>query len=726
MAASILVVDDNPANLGSLEALLKDTGADIVKAHSGNQALLELLSREFALVLLDIQMPTMDGFETAQLIRSRDKTRHLPIIFLTAFHRSETNVLQGYSLGAVDFLFKPIVPEILRSKVVFFLELHAKNLEIRRQTELLHSAEKREHERNLAEQRQRYERALLQEEAERERRIAEAHRLRTEELERAQDAMRRSAQRLELLADSANRLLVAPHPELEVQTLCGDMARHLGLEAYFHYGLEEDGRLSLRGHRGLSEDVTAQFERVAMGQGLCGQVAAERSRAVVDTQHPLVIRPPSIVHAGHFAAAACFPLLAQDRLLGVLGFATRSERTFEGDELAMMQAFCDQLAVALDRARLISALQDSDRRKDEFLAMLGHELRNPLAPIRNALEVFRLRGGEDPKMQRAVKATERQVRQMVRLVDDLLDVSRITRGKVELRRERVFVADVVELAVHATESLFASRGQTLTVNLPQEPLMLDADSARLAQVLGNLLQNAAKYSDAGAKTELSVLRDAGEVVVRVRDQGIGLRPQMLNKVFDLFVQEAPASDRALGGLGIGLTLVKRLVEMHGGTVRARSEGLGHGSEFEVRLPVLQETLPAAEALESAVAADPLAPLDILLVEDNPDIRETMRDLLELQGHRVTEAGDGVAGVEKLLAEKPKLALVDIGLPGLDGYEFAERVRKAEGGLSTRLVALTGYGTADARQRAIASGFDEHLVKPISAEDLLRVLRRFAP
>lgn len=714
MSASILVVDDNPANLGSLEALLKDTGAEIVKAHSGNQALLELLSREFALVLLDIQMPAMDGFETAQLIRSRDKTRHLPIIFLTAYHRSETNVLQGYSLGAVDFLFKPIVPEILRSKVVFFLELHAKNLEIRRQAELLREAQKRE-----------YERALLQEEAVRERRIAEAHRLRSEELMRAQEASHRSTQRLELLADSANRLLVAPHPELEVEALCGDMVRHLGLDAFFHYGLEEDGRLALRGHEGLSPEVEAQFARMGIGEGLCGQVAAERTRAVVDRLHPLEVRPPSIIVSSGFAAAACFPLLAQDRLLGVLGFATRSERTFLGDELSMLQAYCDQLAVALDRARLISELRDSDRRKDEFLAMLGHELRNPLAPIRNAVEVFRMRGGEDPTLLRAVKATERQVRQMVRLVDDLLDVSRITRGKVELRRERVLLADVVDLAVHATEDLFSDRGQSVIVTLPEEPVLLNADAARLAQVVGNLLQNAAKYSDSGARTELSAWREGDEVVLCVRDQGIGLRPQMLNKVFELFVQEAPTSDRALGGLGIGLTLVRRLVEMHGGQVRARSEGPGMGSEFEVRLPVALELSAAAEALEAAVVADDPAPLDILLVEDNADIRETMRDLLELQGHRVSEAGDGLAGVEKLLSEKPRLALVDIGLPGLDGYQFAERVRKEGAAVSTRLVALTGYGTADARQRAIASGFDEHLVKPISADELLRVLRRFS-
>jgi CheY-like chemotaxis protein len=356
--------------------------------------------------------------------------------------------------------------------------------------------------------------------------------------------------------------------------------------------------------------------------------------------------------------------------------------------------------------------------------MLAHELRNPLAPVRHALEVIRLRMWQDDIIQRAISSADRQVAHMTRLVDDLLDVSRITRGKVELKPIPVPLTDVVEGAVQACEPIINQRRHELSISLPSETVMLNVDPTRLTQVVANLLHNAAKYTPSGGRIQLNAERQGDELMLSVRDNGIGLRPEMLHRVFELFVQVDPGSDRAQGGLGLGLTLVHSLVEMHGGSVSARSEGLAKGSEFIVRLPLPPEA-PAALALPGMVktaAFNKLRPLHILLVEDNPDIRETLKDLLELHGHRVEEASDGRSAVELVLSQRPQVALVDIGLPELDGYKVAELVRSSVGGTTTRLVALTGYGHPEDRKRALEAGFDAHLVKPVSSDDLSQVLK----
>jgi signal transduction histidine kinase/DNA-binding response OmpR family regulator len=719
MPVDILAVDDNEQNLKSISLLLADLGANVIAARSGNDALLKLLEHDFALILLDVQMPGLDGFETANLIRLRDRNRHTPIIFVTAFDRTEQALLQGYARGAVDFLFKPIVPEILRSKVSFFLELYRKTEEARRQAEMLRAVERREHERRLEEARQKYERALLDEEMQRERKVAEALKLRADQLsqlleenQHAQKVLKHNNERLKLLADIAGELLSHVDPEAQIPELLARVTTHLELEAHLVYRSDASGALVLQAAHGVRPtEALRQLDPASISAG---------RPEVIDSAS----LPPGDPLAGTGLVWIHAPVATPQRVLGAILCGTHRPRTLGTEEISLVQLFASQVAAALDRAQLIFELRDSDRRKDEFLAMLGHELRNPLAPIRNSLELFRLRGkgSEDEIFHRALAATERQVAHMTRLVDDLLDVSRITRGKVQLRKAPVDLSTVVEQAVHASEHLIRQRQHELVVKLPDGPVVLDADANRLTQVFGNLLQNAAKYTEPGGHIALEVIRDGAALISRVTDDGIGLKPERIAHIFEPFVQEDPSTDRSLGGLGLGLTLVKSLVEMHGGTVDAYSEGPGKGSRFEVRLPLtdaLEAVLPAAKL----APADGPRPLTILLAEDNPDIRSTMRDLLELNGHRVFEAADGVHAVELALAERPRVALVDIGLPGFDGYRVAELLRAAAGMADTRLVAVTGYGTEDARQRAKAAGFDAHLVKPIALDDLNRILQQ---
>jgi signal transduction histidine kinase/DNA-binding response OmpR family regulator len=725
---AILVVDDTPANLQATWALLETTGAELVTASSGQEALRQLLARDFAVILLDVQMPDLDGYQAAQLIRARDRSRHTPIIFVTAYTPSQTNVLRGYGLGAVDFLFKPVVPEILTAKVAVFLELHGQREELRRQAELLREGERREYERALSDARQRHQAELLKKEMERERKVAEALDLRARELAQlvrekatAEAALRRNNERLQLLADTADALLREEDPLQVLAVHYRHLGELLGFEVQLQYAFDEkSGALKLVEHHGIRDLVPEGLTQVPPGGGAIGRLFEEPSRitlAIADTPLDEPLRQLGLRHV------TCLPMLTPRRLCGSLVFGSRTTQGPDPEGLAVLQLLADQAAVSVERARLVAELREADRRKNEFLAMLGHELRNPLAPVNNALEVLRLRCPPDKLVQRALAASARQVRHMTRLVDDLLDVSRITRGKVELRREKIELTSVVEQALHESEQLLRARGHTLELHLPEAPVVLEADPNRLIQVLANLLLNAAKYTDPGGRVCLRARQDGAWLELRVGDSGVGIAKEMLEGIFDMFVQVDPGADRSQGGLGLGLTLVKTLVELHGGTVSAHSLGVGEGAEFVVRLPLPDQPTQAQALAAPTASMSATAPrrLNILLVEDNEDIRLTMRDLLELQGHQVNEVGDGLAAVERLLADPPHLALVDIGLPGIDGYRVAEQFRAARNTVRTRLVALTGYGSQEARNKALAAGFDAHLVKPISAEELWRVL-----
>ena len=370
--------------------------------------------------------------------------------------------------------------------------------------------------------------------------------------------------------------------------------------------------------------------------------------------------------------------------------------------------------------RLAAELSAAHRRKDEFLATLAHELRNPLAPIRNGLQLMKLAGGQAATVEQARSMMERQLTQMVRLVDDLVDVSRISRDKVELKREQVELAAVVNSAVETSRPLVEQMGHQLTVTLPDQPVVVDADLTRLAQVFLNLLNNAAKYSDRGGNIQLIVERQGSDVVVTVKDTGIGIDADQLPRIFEMFMQVDRSLEKSQGGLGIGLTLVKRLVEMHGGRVEAKSEGPGKGSEFVVRLPVVIEP---SKARQSGDEAEQLVKSSqrILVVDDNRDGADSLSEMLKIMGNDTRTAYDGQEGVDVAGAFRPDVLLLDIGLPKLNGYEACRRIREQPWGKDVVLIAVTGWGQDDDRRRSQEAGFDHHMVKPVDPQALIKML-----
>jgi PAS domain S-box-containing protein len=386
-------------------------------------------------------------------------------------------------------------------------------------------------------------------------------------------------------------------------------------------------------------------------------------------------------------------------------------------------------AVARDiseRLRLIEELREHDRRKDEFLATLAHELRNPLAPIRNGLQILRLASDDKHAIEQARTVMERQVQQAVRIIDDLLDVSRIARNKLRLHQERIDLAKVVQHAVEISRPQIEAAGHELSLNLPSEPIYVHADAARLAQVFSNLLNNAAKYTEPGGRIGITLLRQNGTSVVTVKDTGIGIPAEHLPHVFEMFVQFDRSLERSQGGLGIGLTLSKRLVEMHGGEIEAHSDGPKQGSEFVVRLPALSAP-PADKPATAPCEGQPASgQCKVLVVDDNQDAAESLRILLRIMGHHVITANDGEKALELVASYKPDLVLLDISLPKVDGYEVARRIRQSNIGPDVKIIALTGWGQEEDKRRSKQAGFDEHLVKPVEPAVLEELLLRLCP
>ena len=543
----ILVVDDNQTNLVAIEAALSPLGRTLVLAHSGVEALARLLEQDFALIILDVAMPGMDGFETAKLVRTRERNRATPIIFITGLSWQDDAVLRGYELGAFDFLMKPIRPEVLRAKATVFVQLQERTIELAQKAEELRRAQARAHERELQAQRRRFE----------------------------------------------------------------------------------------------SEVMEHQMQQLA----------------------------------------------------------------------------------------------ETDRRKDEFLAILSHELRNPLQPLQTAVEV--LEHDPDAPVPARIRAIiQRQVHHITRLVDDLLDIARLNAGKLELRREPVTLASIVEEATQACGPAIEGRKHELVVAGSDAPVTVYGDPVRLVQAVCNLLQNAAKYTEPGGKIRIEHGADGDRAFIRVIDNGRGIPQELVPTIFEMFVQERTTSDGA-GGLGLGLGLVKRLVEMHGGTVRAVSPGEGRGSTFEISLALgrspdrtagrgaLDETAdrPAPDRAPAVRAgtAPGARSLRTVVCDDSTDLRELVADLLRLRGHEVALVEDGPAAVELICRERPDVALIDIGLPDMDGYEVARQVRAKLADRTPRLIAMTGFGSASDRTAASEAGFDAHIVKPASADQILRAL-----
>ena len=443
------------------------------------------------------------------------------------------------------------------------------------------------------------------------------------------------------------------------------------------------------------------------GRDLCAQIKSE------PTTSQIVVLQTSASHIDMRHRVASLDAGADGYLIAPM----------EPEELvANVRALLRMRRAEHERQKALDALREADRRKDEFLAMLAHELRNPLAPIRNAVEILRI-SPDRPVRERARELIGRQVQHMSRLVDDLLEVSRITQRKVVLQRSVVKLASILETAVEVVRPAFEAQDQTLVVSVPEGDIWLDVDAVRLSQVVGNLLHNATKFTPVGGRIALEVALGGEVLEISVTDDGMGIAPEVLPTVFDLFSQADRSLERSQGGLGIGLSLVKGLVEMHGGTVEAKSAGAGKGSRFTIRLPFAK--LHANAPAQAARRGGKTLPRRILVVEDNPDSAEAMLLLLEGFGHDVTVVHDGNEAVEVAKRLAPEIILLDIGLPGIDGYEIARRLRGMPETRAARLIAVSGYGQQKDRARSRDAGFDLHLVKPVDPSKLTEAINAVA-
>ena len=689
--ANILVVDDRPDKHVVFRAILDELEQNLYTATSGEEALRHVLQRDFAVILLDVNMPGLDGLETAALIRSRTKSAHIPIIFITADYTDEMRISRGYSLGAVDYLSSPVVPEILRSKVRVFVDLF-----------LLAEQAKRRAEEHLA---------LAEERAARS--AAERANARFAFLAQASAALARSLE-FDPTAKELMRLVVPFLADAAALTFPGEE----GIEARTEVAWSS----ALTGEPLCSESVPAVEcswwrDAIARVQGS----GVSESFPDLSAPHPTSASTgapaaqPEIPRGSPLHSLVIIPLLARGRTIGVISLGTTSAgRTIDADLVAVASDVASRAAIALDNALLYRKIHDQDRRKNEFLAMLSHELRNPLAPITNAVHVLQINDTDAKRHDWAREVIGRQVRQLSRLVDDLLDVSRITQNKIDLKIEAVDVAEVVAVAVETVRPLIDAQEHALSVLLPEQPMRIRGDFARLAQVLANLLNNAAKYTDRKGRIALTAEQEGAEIVFRIRDSGIGIPASALPTIFELFTQVEQTLDRAQGGLGIGLTLVERLVQMQGGSVSAFSAGKNLGSEFTVRLPAMpvdQRVAAGRRAAERYAASNP-GEFAVLIVDDNRDATDSMAMLLAMEGYDVRVAYDGPQALDAVRTARPDVILLDIGLPGMDGFQVAQRVRADPANSSIVIVAVSGYGQEEHRSRSSQAGCDHHLVKPI--------------
>jgi signal transduction histidine kinase len=702
-SVNILVVDDRPDKLMALEVVLADLGQNVVTALSGREALRRLLDHDFAVILLDVDMPEMDGFETAHLIRQHKKSAHTPIIFVTAFS-DDLLAARGYSVGAVDYILTPVVPEILRTKVGVFVELFKKTEEIKRHAEERVTLAREQAARSAAEEATR--RATF---------LAEASTVLASSLD------------LDTTLRGLARVVVPFLADLSVVALGNDPQ---SVDSIDLAGNDPVQGLTTRSLANTDE-IPAPLWRILQSVWATGKPAYLPDFSMAAAQD----RIPADGTANHtngqssplfdIQSLIVLPVLARGHILGVLALGCgHSRRGYLPSDLSLARDLTLRAANALDNARLYRNIREADRQKNEFLAMLSHELRNPLAPIRNALEIFRMSNLEDSTLVESREIIERQVQQLARIVDDLLDIFRISQHKIALHKEPLDLAALVRTTTEDHRRPLEGRGLLLTLELPCDPMWVLADRVRLTQVLSNLLQNAARFTNAGDRVSVRVVRNSEVpgVTVTVQDTGIGIAPEMLPTVFETFTQADRSLDRNRGGLGLGLALVKGLVELHGGKILALSGGLAQGAEIGFWLP------PTEQPKETVPSAPPEVPstkaMRILIVEDNNDTARTLQLFLRRCGHEVTVAQSGPDGIKAAQNWGPEVVLCDLGLPEMDGFEVAGTLRRESATASIPLIAVSGYGQEEDRKRSMAAGFDLHLTKPVDPVELQRLLAGF--
>jgi signal transduction histidine kinase/ActR/RegA family two-component response regulator len=494
------------------------------------------------------------------------------------------------------------------------------------------------------------------------------------------------------------------------------------------------GHLVAQASHGFSAASLIDFARVTPGPGggSSGNAFAAKCRWIIeDTETDALFEPfRESARAAGFRAVHSTPIVTRDgALLGVVSVHFAARRRPSKRDMQVADVCACHAADAIEASRGLSEmkkveneLRELDQRKNEFLATLAHELRNPLAPLRNGLEVMRLAAGNPATVEKARGMMERQLAQMVHLVDDLLDVSRVSRGKVELRREQVELASVLRSALETSQPLMTERGHELVIDIAPQRVMVNADMMRLSQVFWNLLNNAAKYTEPGGRIEMRLTATGGEASVSIRDNGIGIPREMQSRVFDIFTQVDRSLEKSQGGLGIGLSIAKRLVEMHGGTITVASGGHRKGSEFVVRLPATLESRPGGGNRAGPLAAAKVARHRILVADDNADSATTLSLMLEVMGNEVLVANDGQEAVDFAASFNPDTILMDIGMPRMNGYEACEKIRAMPGADGIYMVALTGWGQDEDKARSHAAGFDRHLVKPVEPLTLERMIR----
>ena len=643
--ASILLVDDQPARLLTYEAILSGLEVNCVRAHSGAEALEKLLTQQFAVILLDVQMPDIDGFEVARLVRQHPRLERMPIIFVTGVNVGQLDVLRGYEVGAIDYIAVPVVPEILRSKVAVLIELYQRRAELQRlNTELA-----------LA-------RSQLAEELSRD----------TADHRRTEAALRDSERVFKALVENATV----------------GVARN-----------SVDGKF-LYANPGFCQKVGYSAEELS--QMTWQQIT-----------HPDDIQI-DMAQARRLIAGEAPSYTIEKRYLRKDGSTVWV--SLHGSFVKGIDDTMTGMAVVVDiteRRQADEKLRAADRRKDEFLAMLAHELRNPVAPILSVAEALTHLPGRDERQHALVGIVQRQASHLSRLLDDLLDVARITQGRIELRREVVALSDCVADACESIEPLVRARQQALRVE-QDTSLFLNVDRVRVAQCIGNLLSNAAKYSEPGSEIFLRTARDGNQAALMVRDNGVGIEPELLTRVFELFAQGERALDRTQGGLGIGLTVTRKLIQMHDGDIVAASVGPGRGATFTIHLPLTEQPVEVSRPAPKSARAR-----RVLVIDDNCDAADSMAVLLQLDGHEVAAVYSSEQGLLKTASFAPDIVLLDIGLPEMDGYEVARRL--IETGFKGRLIAISGYGEANDKQRAAAAGFFAHLSKPVDYATLGKVM-----
>lgn len=696
---NILVVDDIPEQHFVLRSVLEELGENIVAVSSGRAALGAVLEQEFAVILLDVNMPGMDGFETASMMRSYRKTARTPIIFITAYV-DDNEMSRGYALGAVDYISSPVVPEILRAKVRVFVDMY------RMRSQLIARAAERE--------------ALARAEARRA--AAEQAGIRADFLARASQALTRSLE----VDETVSKIVELPVPTLaDAAVLVFAAGEGLAPRAvaYIANSAYAD---PCRGTAGTLKDRVLSlpdldrlvYEALSTGQPTHLQIQGRPMLAYIEDDGTCSEVPLDLEEM------TAYPVLtgAPQPSAIVLGIQ-RSSQCHQ--DASLTHEFVSRAAIALENALLFSTIRDGDRRKNEFLAMLAHELRNPLAPIVNAVAVMRRARPSDSQVLRwGSEIIGTQAEHLVRIVDDLLDVSRIARGVVTLRTEPVLLSSVIDRAIETSGPNYTARSQTLTRVASEVAIVIDGDIVRLSQVVANLLNNASKFTPPGGHVHISTAHDGTMASIVVADEGVGIDPGFLPHVFELFAQGETSLDRAQGGLGIGLTLVRHLTEMHRGTVQCESEGRGKGSRFTVRLParvVVDETI---DSRPNVVPIRRAQGMRILIVDDMAATAESLEAFLRIHGHQVERAADGATAVMRAKVFLPDVVLLDIGLPGMNGFDVAYRLRTDDTLPRSLIIAISGYSQEEHRLRATEAGIDHYLVKPADLNALTGIIEAY--